>query len=76
MVDLVLFGFLKVTVKFSVQPAEPNVGIMHPYIDEWEIVSVEGFDKDDFGEIEDHILTCEEKGIINMDELIEEACGR
>ena len=76
MVDLVLFGFLKITVKYTVQPAEPDVGIMNAYIDEWEVVSAEGFDKNDFYEIEDHILACEEKGIINMDKLIEEACRR
>ena len=76
MVDLVLFGFLKVTVSFTIQPAEPDVGIMHSYIDEWKIEHIEGIDKNDYYEVEDHILECEKHKIVDMKKLIREACER
>ena len=36
--DITLFGFLPVTVSYTVQEADPGVGIMESYIDDWEIV--------------------------------------
>ena len=36
--DIALFGFLPVTVSYTVQNADPGVGIMESYIDDWEIV--------------------------------------
>ena len=36
--DITLFGFLPVTVSYTVQPAEPEIGLFHSYIDDWEII--------------------------------------
>ncbi len=33
---------IPVTVKFHVQPAEPDVGIRRAYVDEYEIVAING----------------------------------
>lgn len=40
--EIRILGGLPVTVEFTVCPAEPDVGIMNDYIDEWEIVEVAG----------------------------------
>lgn len=36
--DITLFGFFPVTVSYTVQEADPGVGIMESYIDDWEII--------------------------------------
>lgn len=40
--DIRILGGLPVTVEYNVQGAEPDVGIMSAYVDEWWIVAVNG----------------------------------
>lgn len=40
--DIRILGGLPVTVAYSVQDAEPDVGIMSAYVDDWYIVAVNG----------------------------------
>lgn len=40
--EIRILGGLPVTVEYSVQGAEPDVGIMSPYVDDWYIVAVNG----------------------------------
>lgn len=40
--DIVILGGLPVTVEYSVQGAEPDVGIFSAYVDDWAIVAVNG----------------------------------
>ncbi len=40
--EIRILGGLPVTVEFTTCPAEPDVGIMNDYIDEWSIVEVNG----------------------------------
>lgn len=40
--DIRILGGLPVTVAYSVQPAEPDVGIFSDYVDDWYIVAVNG----------------------------------
>lgn len=40
--DIRILGGLPVTVAYSVQSAEPDVGIMSDYVDDWYIVAVNG----------------------------------
>lgn len=40
--DIRILGGLPVTVAYSVQPAEPDVGIFSAYVDDWYIVAVNG----------------------------------
>jgi len=37
-----VLGGLEITVKFSTQEAEPDVGIMSAYVEEWSIVEIAG----------------------------------
>lgn len=38
--DLRILGGLPVTIGYTVQPAEPDVGISDAYVDDWYIVAV------------------------------------
>lgn len=40
--DTTVLGGLPVTIEYSVQGAEPDVGIMSAYVDEWYIVAING----------------------------------
>ncbi|MBN46235.1 MAG: hypothetical protein CMH23_07155 [Methylophaga sp.] len=40
--EITVLGGLPVTIEFTVYPAEPDVGIMSDYIDEWSIVEIAG----------------------------------
>lgn len=40
--DIRILGGLPVTIEYSVQGAEPDVGIMSAYVDEWYVVAVNG----------------------------------
>lgn len=37
-----ILGGLEITVKYTIQPAEREVGIMSAYVDDYEIVAVAG----------------------------------
>ncbi len=37
-----VLGGLEITVEFTMQGREPEVGIMSAYVDEWEIVEIAG----------------------------------
>lgn len=39
-VDITVLGGLPVTVEFTLCGAEPDVGIMSDYVDEWSIVAI------------------------------------
>lgn len=41
-VDITVLGGLEITVEFSVGSAEPDVGIMGDYVDEWYITHIAG----------------------------------
>lgn len=41
-VSVRIFGGLPVDVELTMQPAEPDVGIFSDYIDDWEIVGING----------------------------------
>lgn len=38
--ETTVFGGLPITVEYSVAGAEPDVGIMSGYVDDWEIIAV------------------------------------
>lgn len=40
--EVTVLGGLPVTVKFSIQNPEPDVGLFHSYIDEWELFTESG----------------------------------
>ncbi|OHD25433.1 MAG: hypothetical protein A2Y38_12795 [Spirochaetes bacterium GWB1_59_5] len=40
--ELRILGGLPVTVEFTMQPAERDVGIMSDYVEEWEVVEING----------------------------------
>lgn len=40
-IEIVFFEDLTFTVELSIAPAEPDVGIMSAYIDDWEIKQVD-----------------------------------
>lgn len=40
--DITVLGGLPVTVEYTTQPAEPDVGIMSGYVDDWSIVAING----------------------------------
>jgi hypothetical protein len=40
--DITVLGGLPVTVEFNIQGAEPDVGIMSSYIEEWWITHING----------------------------------
>jgi hypothetical protein len=40
--DIRILGGLPVTIEYDVQPAEPDVGIMGAYVDDWSIVAING----------------------------------
>ena len=41
-IETKILGGLRVTVEFTTCPADPSVGIMGDYVDEWSIVEVNG----------------------------------
>lgn len=41
-IDIRILGGLPVTIEYSVQPAEPDVGIMSGYVDEWYVTAING----------------------------------
>jgi len=41
-VDVTVLGGLEITVEFSIGGAEPDVGIMGDYVDEWYITHIAG----------------------------------
>lgn len=40
--EVTILGGLSVTIQFSLQAAEPEVGIMNSYVEDWEIVAIAG----------------------------------
>lgn len=40
--DMTVIGGLPVTIEYTVQGAEPDVGIMSSYVDEWYITHING----------------------------------
>lgn len=40
--DIRILGGLPVTIEYTVQGAEPDVGIMSGYVDDWYIVAING----------------------------------
>ena len=40
-IDVVFFEDITFTVDVSIAPAEPDVGIMNEYVEEWEIIRVD-----------------------------------
>lgn len=40
--DMTVLGGLPVTIEFTVQGAEPDVGIFSSYVDDWYIVAING----------------------------------
>lgn len=40
--DTTVLGGLPVTIEYTIQGAEPDVGIMSSYVDEWYIVAING----------------------------------
>lgn len=40
--DMTVLGGLPVTIEYTVQGAEPDVGIMSAYVDEWYITAING----------------------------------
>ena len=38
--DIRAFGGLPLSVKVQIAPAEPDVGIFHSYVDDWDIVAI------------------------------------
>lgn len=40
--DTTVLGGLPVTIEYDVQGAEPDVGIMSSYVDDWWIVAING----------------------------------
>lgn len=40
--EIRILGGLPVTIEYDVQGAEPDVGIMSAYVDDWSIVAVNG----------------------------------
>lgn len=40
--DMTVLGGLPVTIEFTVQGAEPDVGIMSGYVDDWYITAING----------------------------------
>lgn len=41
-IDTTVLGGLPVTIEYTVQGAEPDVGIMSSYVDDWYIVAING----------------------------------
>lgn len=41
-VDVTVLGGLQITVEFTTSGAEPDVGIMSSYVDEWYITHISG----------------------------------
>lgn len=41
-IDTTVLGGLPVTIEFTIQGAEPDVGIMSSYVDEWYITHING----------------------------------
>jgi hypothetical protein len=41
-VNVKVLGGLPVTVEVDIAPAERDVGIMYPYIDDWSIIAING----------------------------------
>jgi hypothetical protein len=41
-IDTTVLGGLPVTIEYTVQGAEPDVGIMSSYVDEWYITAING----------------------------------
>ena len=40
--DITVLGGLPVTIEYTIAPAEPDVGIMSSYVDDWYIVAING----------------------------------
>lgn len=68
-VQVSVLGGLNVDVAFSVAPAEPDVGIFSPYVDNWQIVGVNGKRKKNTDWISNRLSAADEAAII-------EACER
>ena len=67
--ETTILGGLPVTVEASMQPAEPDVGIMGAYVDEWCIVEVNG------RECSKHPAWIAKRMTNKDDELLEEECA-
>lgn len=40
--EVTVLGGLTITVEYTIQPAEPDVGLMTEYVDEWSISRIAG----------------------------------
>jgi hypothetical protein len=59
-----VLGGLSVDISFSVAPAEPDVGIMSSYVDEWSIVGINGKAKKNTDWIMKRLTAADEERIL------------
>lgn len=69
-IDTTVLGGLPVTIEYTIQGAEPDVGIMSSYVDEWYITHINGREVKACNWLDKRIA--ETKG--ETERLIEEMC--